>query len=356
MWEITYRCNLRCVHCYRVEDRRKKELTTAQGKSLLQQMADEGTLNLAFTGGEPLLRKDFFELARYARSMNFLLRIFTNGTLITPETADRIRDLLPDSVHISLYAVEVVQPPLDTRDEKQQPSSQRGSGKLPGQKVPGAPLFEQVSRVKGSYAKVMRAIDLLKERNVRVILKTPLMNLNYQQFRRIKKIAREKRCEIVFDTKITPRNDGSPGPLCYQMEERLLESLLRKVEGARPDIPSVKEALPDLAPCNAGFNLVAISPYGQVFPCIQLRKEAGNVKRGTFRHIWRNSPVMTEVRNAKISDSVECSSCKYAQWCVRCPGLAYVETDSMYAASPIACKEARIRKKIAQSAMRRSRR
>ena len=316
MWELTYRCNLLCVHCYRVEDKRRKELSTAQGIALLRQLADEGTLNLTFTGGEPLLRKDFFELAENARNLNFALRIFTNGTLITRQTARRIWSLSPDSVHISLYAVE-------------------------------EPLFEQITRVKGSYAKVMQAIDHLRERGVRVVLKTPLMNLNFSQFHRLKKIAREKTCEIVFDTKITPKNDGSPTPMCYQIEEDALEALFRKVGDAKP----VQKVPSDWAPCNAGFNLTTISPYGQVFPCVQLRLEAGNVKHKSFRNIWRNSSVMTKVRNAKISDSLGCFSCKYGSWCVRCPGMAYVETGSMYAPSPIACKEARIRKRIILSAI-----
>lgn len=320
-WELTYRCNLDCVHCYRVEDRRRKELTTRQAKSLIRQMAAEGVLNLGLTGGEALLREDFFELAEYARELNFVLKILTNGTLITRAVADRIHALAPGSVHMSFYAAE-------------------------------ESLFERVTRVKGSYDKVSRAVDFLREKGVRVILKTPLMNLNHQQFRRLKSFAAQKECEILFDTKITPKNNGSTSPLCYEMDEQALEAILRKL-GSIGEVP---ESPPHLPPCNAGFNQVTISPYGQVFPCIQLRKEAGNVKRRSFRHIWRNSPVMRQIRNSRASDAAECNSCKYADWCVRCPGLAFVETGSVNAPSRTACREARIRKKLVSKALRASRR
>jgi radical SAM protein with 4Fe4S-binding SPASM domain len=127
------------------------------------------------------------------------------------------------------------------------------------------------------------------------------------------------------------------------MDESTLESMLIRINDTKPP----EKPPSDWAPCNAGANMAMISPYGQVFPCVQLRKEAGNIKYRKFRHIWRNSPVLRKVRNVKIEDSTECLICKYAEWCVRCPGMALVETGSMYAPSPIACKEARLRKKAA---------
>jgi len=197
LWELTYKCNLNCVHCYRIEDRRRKELTTEQGKSLLRQLAEEGTLNLTLTGGEPLTRPDFFELAAYAKELNFAIRIFSNGTLISKKTAEQISSLYPTSIHISLYAAD-------------------------------KSLFEQVTRLKGSYEKAINAIDILREKDIGVVLKVPLMNLNHSQYHLLKKLAVERGCDILFDTKITPQNDGSPGPTCYQMDESTLYDIIQE--------------------------------------------------------------------------------------------------------------------------------
>jgi len=81
--ELTYRCNLRCVHCYTVGRAGERELGTEEVRGILDQLAGEGCLYLTFTGGEILLREDFFALAAYARRKRFALRLFTNGSFLT---------------------------------------------------------------------------------------------------------------------------------------------------------------------------------------------------------------------------------------------------------------------------------
>jgi MoaA/NifB/PqqE/SkfB family radical SAM enzyme len=102
-FDLTYHCNLNCVHCYVVKEDRP-ELNTAEVKSILDQLAAAGTLYLSFSGGEIFTREDFFEIAEYARKLHFALRLLTNGTLIDEETADRIAALNPDLVSISIYS------------------------------------------------------------------------------------------------------------------------------------------------------------------------------------------------------------------------------------------------------------
>ena len=100
-WEITYRCNLRCSHCYQTGASGEKELTTEEIYSALDELADLGCLYLTFTGGEILLREDLFDIAKYARKKEFAIRLFTNGTLIDEKVADKIKNLSPLSVEIS---------------------------------------------------------------------------------------------------------------------------------------------------------------------------------------------------------------------------------------------------------------
>src|SRR5215471_6588531 len=104
--ELTHACNLDCEQCYLelLPDRQIGALTTDEWKRILRQLADEGCLYLTISGGEPLARRDFFELAEFARRLGFALRIFTNGTLCDDAAADRIAALAPLAVEISLHA------------------------------------------------------------------------------------------------------------------------------------------------------------------------------------------------------------------------------------------------------------
>jgi MoaA/NifB/PqqE/SkfB family radical SAM enzyme len=136
-WELTYRCNQRCSHCYldvlspnaRVSD----ELTTAECLRIVDDLAAAGALNLALSGGEPFLRRDLFHIAAYARSKGFLLRIFSNGLLITPALADRMAALHPYAVEVSLYGAD-------------------------------AQTHDAITSRPGSFGRTVRALRLLRER------------------------------------------------------------------------------------------------------------------------------------------------------------------------------------------------
>src|SRR5882762_8653542 len=101
--DLTMRCNERCVHCYRVIERRP-ELTTEELKALLHEVAGAGTLYLTFSGGEVFLRKDLVELIEHARRLHFDVRLKSNALLVTPEMAARLRELGVRQVDISIYS------------------------------------------------------------------------------------------------------------------------------------------------------------------------------------------------------------------------------------------------------------
>jgi MoaA/NifB/PqqE/SkfB family radical SAM enzyme len=107
-FELTLRCNLRCLHCYcnlplNDQDAIEKELTCEEVFSIFNQIAEAGCLWLLLTGGDPLLRKDFLEIYTYAKKKGFLISLFTNGTLITPRIADHLAEWLPYIVEVTLY-------------------------------------------------------------------------------------------------------------------------------------------------------------------------------------------------------------------------------------------------------------
>src|SRR5271157_182196 len=103
VWDCTHACNLMCKHCY--QDAQKKlpdELSTEEAKRMIDQLASAGVIVLAFSGGEPLMRKDFFEIAEYADGKGLYLSLATNGTLITGEIAKKLKESGIEYVEISL--------------------------------------------------------------------------------------------------------------------------------------------------------------------------------------------------------------------------------------------------------------
>jgi MoaA/NifB/PqqE/SkfB family radical SAM enzyme len=100
--DLTYRCNEQCVHCYLDHDDHG-EMTTAEIKRLLTEMADAGVFILTLSGGEIFLRKDFFEILEHARSLTFCIKLKTNAVLIREAQAARLRHLGVESIQISIY-------------------------------------------------------------------------------------------------------------------------------------------------------------------------------------------------------------------------------------------------------------
>ena len=102
--ELTYRCNLNCIHCYckGIED---KELTTEEWKKILDVLQKEGCLHLCFTGGEPLIRDDFLEIYSYAKTKGFIITLFTNGQALTAKIINYLVKSPPMAIEITLNGI-----------------------------------------------------------------------------------------------------------------------------------------------------------------------------------------------------------------------------------------------------------
>src|ERR1700734_2048309 len=144
--DLTYRCNERCVHCY-LDHHDHGEMTTAEIKDLLEQMAEAGVFYLTISGGEILMRRDFFEILEYARELTFCVKLKTNGILIRKKEADRIKALGVESVQISIYS------------------------HLPA-------VHDAITKLPGSLEGSIQAIRLLREHGIHVIIANVLMIQN----------------------------------------------------------------------------------------------------------------------------------------------------------------------------------
>jgi radical SAM protein with 4Fe4S-binding SPASM domain len=297
--DVTYRCNERCVHCYLDHDDHG-EMATSEIKDLLDQLAEAGVFLLTISGGEILVRNDFFEILEYAHEKSFCVKLKTNALLIGKKEADRIRSLAVESVQVSIYS---------HRPE----------------------VHDAITKVPGSLARSIKAIRFLREQGLHVIIANVLMVQNFGDYPGVRALAAELGVQCTIDPTITPMMDGNRSILNLGIDRNSLTEVIRDpaLAGATQDsctLPSAPsgDAL-DATPCSAGHTACYVSPYGDVYPCVQFPLPTGNVRKTKFLDIWNHSPQMNEVRSITIRDLPGCSVCVHGGTCTRCPGLAFME-------------------------------
>ena len=321
--DLTMRCNERCIHCYRVIERRP-ELTTEELKALLEDVARAGTLYLTFSGGEVFLRKDLFELVEHARRLRFDVRLKSNALLVTREKAARLRALGVRQVDISIYSADPA-------------------------------VHDRVTKVPGSLERSLEGAVLLRDAGIGVRLNCPLMKQNVGQYKEIRALAERLGVPCGFDPMITAKNDGDASPLMLRITRKDLKQVLQDPEMntdlGKPGLGETPPVRPDLdeVPCGASHNACYIGAYGDVMPCVAMPIACGNVRDEPFAEIWHRSPEMLRVRSIRIRDLHTCSACAASRFCTRCPGQALVENGDLYGPSTASCEQTLVAAQLAGS-------
>lgn len=310
--DLTYRCNERCVHCYLDHDDHG-EMTTEEILGVLDQLADAGVFFLSLSGGEVLLRRDFFPIVEHARKLLFNVKVKTNATMVHEKEAARLRELGVEQVQISVYSHR-------------------------------AEVHDAITKLPGSLDRTIRAIRFLKSQGLKVSISNVLMAGNFADQQGVIALAKELGVAYTLDPTITPKMDGDTSILSLRIASSELRQVLHNqdlvgdvAEFCAPP-PAPGEDVMNGFPCSAGHTACYISPYGDVFPCVQFPLPSGNVRRQKFIDIWRHSPELKEVRSIRARDLPTCSTCSHVGTCTRCPGLAYME-GSMRGPSTADCEK-----------------
>lgn len=316
IWELTHRCNQKCVHCYQyLPD--NNELSFNKIKDILLQLEEKGCLYLTFTGGEPLLREDFWRISEFARQRNFAIDLFTNGTMVDRQTAKRIADLNFASVHITV---------LGSTEQ----------------------VHDRICQRKGSFQEVTRAVDYLKEEGVRLVLKTPLIKENFSEMEELKKLEQKSFVHAhVMSPLIFPKNDGGCAPLSLRLNDcqikEYYESCYEKFSVLAQELEKENRCT---YLCYYGKTFCCINPKGEVYPCVAAPLIAGDLKKESFKDIWDNSSLFKYLRETGIEDLPDCKDCSYKKTCYRCGGLAYMEGRGFRGKSLEACRLAKIHAQV----------
>lgn len=245
-WEITQKCNWNCKFCYQ-DEHITEILGTDEIKKVLDDLSDLGTLKLIITGGEPLVRRDLFEIAYYAKSKGMVLCLYSNGEKIADKNiAEKVSSLFAE-VEISVLA---------------------GDPKV----------HDELSRKKGSWYKAIEGIKNLKKNGTKVIVKTPVTRKALPSMKKLESLlVHELGLEWNVDVDITPTYGGSNDPKKYELTFEEIQQFWRDFPQFSSLFIFPKDAAnldpkPDSTGlCRAGRNFCFIDARGNVYPCLQFK-------------------------------------------------------------------------------------
>lgn len=367
-WETTAACNLACVHCRRLdvtENLGHGDLTTAEAKAMIASLPETGRPILVFSGGEPLMRPDIFELAEYARDCGLPTALATNGTLINEEMAKRI----------------------------QAAGFRRVSMSFDG---PDAATHDGFRKIDGAFQASVDAFRLLRQVGVSVQVNTTIARHNYAQLDDIYRLAIELGADALHLFMLVPvgcgmelseeimlkpaeyenalnwiyerslegklhlkatcaphyfrvmnqrgRAEKRPMPLSAHPHKSLHPSQMPVVNlagaaGGKPGHPGGGHPGGDgdmsamTKGCLAGQAVCFVSHDGEVFPCGYLPVSSGNVRKTSLPAIWRDSQIFADLRDDSKLEG-KCGVCEYRRQCMGCRARAYAETQSYLAEEP----------------------
>lgn len=288
-WEITYACNLQCVHCLSSSGTRDpRELSTDQAKSVLDELRDLQVFYINIGGGEPMIRKDFFEILEHAETNNIGVKFSTNGTYITAENARRLAAMNYLDIQISLDGVDAI-----TND---------------------------AVRGKGSYATAIAAMNHLRDANFgQFKISVVVTRHNVDQLDAFKALADSYGAQLRI-TRLRPSGRGADTwdelHPTQQQQRQIYDWLMKHGENVLTGdsffhLNAFGESLPGLNLCGAGRVVCLIDPIGDVYACpfvIHDQFKAGSLlSDGGFTKVWKESDLFLSLREPESEGA--CSAC-----------------------------------------------
>jgi len=345
VWDFTHRCNLKCKHCYSNSGANSEtELNTKEALGVVDQLADYGVTALAFSGGEPLAREDFFKVASHAAKRGLYVSLATNGTMLTKENVRKLKQAQVNYVEVSIDGATA-----QTHD------SFRG--------------------VTGAFEKAVAGLKNCVEANLCACIATTATKGNINEMPGILDLAEEIGAQRFTYFNFVPTGRGKmhyDQDLSPEEREKLMLYLLNRMsKGCKttilttaPQLARValqcqgtrgtgevtlsmahmqtarvsKKAVPlgdFIGGCGAGRLYCSLSPNGDVHPCVFFPINVGSLKTSKFGEIWLKSNLFNELRDRRnLKDA--CGKCRYTYICGGCRARAYAYHND-YLSSDVGC-------------------
>lgn len=281
-FELTGRCNLRCKHCYCLFENKRDTLSTEQVINIIDDLYESGTFSLVLTGGEIFFRPDIMDILEHLNRRQFLLRLNTNGTLLTEKHVRQLEGY--ENIyrtHISLYGHT-------------------------------AEIHDRITGSTGSFAKTMNTINMLSEAGMRMRINCSVMNYNYESYKFIRtEIGDPLGIPVHFDSAIFPKDDGSTDNQQVMLDNEKQLEMMRYVKEDKSykfDTPKVRKL------CKAGFAFFSICEDGSLYPCLKMKRyykrPLGNLCDSSMKDIWRGSQDVLRIRKELGRALETCDICE----------------------------------------------
>ena len=333
-WEITRRCNLKCVHCRSssgLEAKGHPDFSLVEARRVLDDIASYAKPVVVLSGGEPLLRPDVFEIATYGTGLGLRMCLATNGTLVTQEICTKIKDAGIKMVSLSLDGAS-------------------------------AEVHDNFRNQPGAFAGTLNAAKLFKENGISFLINSSFTKRNQEEIPKIYHLAKELgatawymfmivptgRGEDIMDELIAPEDYEKLLVWHYEMEKGEKDLLVRptcapnyyrvvlqqaKEKGDDYERRSLQFSTGGSKGCLAGQLISLIDVDGNVLPCSYFPMAAGNIREKSFKEIWEHSELFHDLRNFKAYKG-RCGSCEYVNVCGGCRARAYAVTGDYMAEEP----------------------
>ncbi len=320
-WEATSRCNLGCVHCRRLDvadAAAAEDLTTDEMRKVLASTAELGRPIVVFSGGEPLLRDDWEELAGEADSLSLPTALATNGTLIDADVAARIRRAGFRRVSISLDGAD-------------------------------AATHDAFRGVDGAFDAAVRGAEHLRRADQPLQINASIAAHNVEQLDDMRRLAQEIGAVALHLFLLVPVGCGATMPADQRLSgddyERVLNRVCDWQEAGGLEVRATcaphyyrvaAERGMDVGRsrgCLGGIAVAFVSHRGEVFPCGYLPVSAGSVRERELEDIWRGARVFADLRDYGRLKG-KCGACEHRDICGGCRARAYAATGDYLAAEP----------------------
>jgi radical SAM protein with 4Fe4S-binding SPASM domain len=354
VWNYTNACNLRCKHCYQSASKPlPDELTLDEKKDIIDQLAENDVVALAFSGGEPLMAPDFFEIANYASHNNMYVTLATNGTLLTEKTVDKLVKCGVKYVEISLDAAT---PEIHDNFRGIEGAWKRT---LEGIKnaVESDELFVCIASTitQHNFKEVNALIDLAQELGTKRFLAfnfIPTGNATNIKGIDLTPIMREELLETLYQRL---KNGGlevmTTAPQFSRVCMSKSKNIIASAHFGTYETSDKTHMLADfIGGCGAGRLYCAIQPNGIVTPCVYIPVEVGDLRTESFMNIWENSSTLKDLR--KRDELLgNCSKCDFKNVCGGCRARAYAYTGNINGCDPGCIRNSVTWDKMGQSEM-----
>ena len=328
-FELTSRCNERCRHCYLPGSRDFHDMETDLVISILDQLADMGTLKVTFSGGECLLHPDFIPILKHARENDFSISVLSNLTLLTDEIVSALKDANIDLLQASVYSMNP--------DE-----------------------HDYITQLPGSHAKTIAGLEKLIAADVPVQISCPTMRKTYASYKDVLEWAYSHGIKGYTDYIMMARTDKSTDNLANRLTLSETESLLRDIISYDREYRSILDTNAEPEPlnpddhiCGAGLDSMCVAASGEFYPCSGFQGyPLGNAHALTVAEVWHNSEAIRRLRGVTWRDFPQCMKCEAKPYCAMCMVRNLNETGSIFEVSKHFCDVAFINKRLVEEYIR----